>query len=69
MGVTEGLGVRPVTLFFCEGSDCIKPLFLQKDPEKKGNYKELLLLLDPDIDEDDEPSAARRCRCSASRLG
>jgi hypothetical protein len=55
--------------FFAKGLDCIKPLFLQKDPEKKGNYNELLLLLDPDFDEDNEPSAARRCRCSATRLG
>jgi hypothetical protein len=54
--------------FFCGRRRCIKPAFLQKDPKNKKNYKEALLL-DPDEDEELGPSVARRCRCSASRLG
>jgi hypothetical protein len=54
--------------FFCGRRRCIKPAFLQKDPEEQKNYKEALLL-DPDEDEELGPSVARRCRCSASRLG
>jgi hypothetical protein len=57
-----------LSFFFCGRRRCIKPAFLQKDPEEQKNYKEALLL-DPDEDEELGPSVARRCRCSASRLG
>lgn len=60
---------RRNTFFFCEGSDNITLPPLQPDPEKKRKYKEVLLLLDPDEGDAQEPPGTRRCRCSASRLG